>query len=86
MLLILVPSAGTISLTRHDIPTSRSGNGCKKTAFFVTLQQLYTGLLKEELAAKAVAVDELILGPGEAVVLPSDDSRGALTPVNGRCP
>ena len=49
----------------------------QKTAFFVTLfvtlQQLYTGSLKEELAAKALAVEELILGPREAVALPSDE-------------
>jgi len=45
----------------------------QNTAFFVTLRQLHTGSLKEELAAKAVAVEELILGPREAMVLPSDE-------------
>jgi len=45
----------------------------QKAAFIVTLHQLYTGSLKEELAVKAVAVEELILGPREAVALPSDE-------------
>jgi hypothetical protein len=45
----------------------------QNTAFFATLRHLYTGSLKEELAAKAVAVEELILGPREATVLPSDE-------------
>jgi hypothetical protein len=45
----------------------------QNTAFFATLRHLYTGSLKEELAAKAVAVEELILGPREAMVLPSDE-------------
>lgn len=45
----------------------------QNTAFFVTLRQLYTGSLKEELTAKSVTVEGLILGPREAMVLPSDE-------------
>jgi hypothetical protein len=45
----------------------------QNTAAFVTLRQLYTGSLKEDLAAKEVAVEGLILGPREAMVLPSDE-------------
>ena len=45
----------------------------QNTALFVTLRQLYTGSLEEELAARSVTVGGLILGPREAMVLPSDE-------------
>jgi len=45
----------------------------QNTAFFVALRRLYTGTLKEVLAAKEVAAEGLILGLREAMVLPSDE-------------
>jgi len=41
----------------------------QNSAFFVALRRLYTGTLKEVLAAKEVAGEGLILGLREAMVL-----------------